>query len=124
MRPLHHKPITPAAASRMSRPIFSAGERGGARRGLALLRQAEAGDHLAQLLAGGDVAEADVADQGEVEQGQALGEELAIDDPLAEPGNDPETDPPRKLVERRADAPHVARLDMLEAVAQQHPVDA
>ena len=41
------------------------------------------GDHLAQLLPGGDVADADFAELLQVEQGQALGEQLAVDDALA-----------------------------------------
>ena len=85
---------------------------------------AKPGDHLAQFLARGDVADADLAELLQVEQGQALGEQLAVDDALAKARNDAEADAARKLVERRADAAHVARLDMLQAVAQHDPVDA
>src|SRR3954447_18785866 len=117
--------MNPPAASRMSGPM-SAGEGGGAcrRGGAILLRQREAGDHLAQLLARGDMSNADLAQLLEIEQGEALGEELAIDDPLAEARNDPEADPPRQLVQRIADAAHVPRLDMLHPVPQHDPVDA
>ena len=85
---------------------------------------AEPRDHFAQFLPGGDVGDADFAEIGEVEQGQALGEQLAVDDPLAEAGDDPEADPPRQFVERRADAAQIVRIDMLEAVAEHDPVDA
>ena len=85
---------------------------------------AEAGDHLAQFLPGGDVGDADFAELLQVEQGQALGEQFAVDHALAEAGDDAEADAPRKLVERRADAPEIVRFDMLEAVPQHDPVDA
>ena len=52
-------------------------------------------------------ADADLAELLEVEQGQALGEELAVDDALAKARNDPEADAAGKLVERRADAAKV-----------------
>ena len=53
-----------------------------------------------------------------------FGKELAVDHPLAEPRNDPEADPARKLAQRLADPAHVARLDMLHPVPQHDPVDA
>src|SRR5688572_11303931 len=87
-------------------------------------RDAKAGDHLAQLLAGGNVSHADFAQLREVEEGQALGEELAVDDALAEAGDDAEADAAGELVERGADAAEVVRIDMLEAVAEDDPVDA
>ena len=46
--------------------------------------KARPGDHFPELLPRGDMGEADLADRLQIEQGQALGEELAIDDPLAE----------------------------------------
>src|SRR5436305_706645 len=67
-------------------------------------RDAEARDHLAQFLAGGDVTEADLAQLLQVEQGQALREQFAVDDALAKARDDPEADALRKLVHRRADA--------------------
>ena len=85
---------------------------------------AEPGDHLAQLLPGGDVGDADFAELLEVEQGQALGEQLAVDDALAEARDDPEADAAGELVERGADALQIVRFDVLEAVAQHDPVDA
>jgi pantoate--beta-alanine ligase len=66
----------------------------------------------------------DLAEMGKVEQGQALREKLAVDDALAEAGDDPEADPARQLVQSLADAAHVARLDMLHAVPEHDPVDA
>jgi hypothetical protein len=55
---------------------------------------------------------------------QPLGEQLAVDNPLAKARDHPEADPPRELVECRADAAQIVRIDMLEAVAKDHPVDA
>ena len=69
-----------------------------------LARNAKTCDHFAQFLARGDMAEAGVGDLLQVEQGQALGEELAVDDALAEAGDDPEPDATGKLVERCTDA--------------------
>ena len=60
----------------------------------------------------------------EVEQGQALGEQLAVDDALAKAGDDPEADAAGEFVERGADAAEVVAFDMLKAVAQNDPVDA
>src|SRR3546814_4769399 len=94
------------------------------RRSARLARKAEAGDHLAQFLAVCDVAESDLAEMAEVEQGQALGEKFAIDDALAEPRDDAEADPPRQFVERGADTAHILRFDILKAVAKHDPVDA
>jgi hypothetical protein len=74
---------------------------------------AEAGNHLAQLLAGGDVADANVAELLEVEQGEALGKQLAVDDTLAKTRDDAEADPAGELVERRADTLQIVRFDML-----------
>src|SRR5881227_1084764 len=85
---------------------------------------AEAGDHLSQLLSRGDVRDSDFAQLLEVEQRQALGEELAVDHALAKAGDDPEPDAAGELVERRSDALQIVRFDMLEAVSQNHPVDA
>ncbi len=65
-----------------------------------------------------------VAEMGQIEQGQALGEELAVDDPLAEARNHPEADPAAELAQSLADPAHVARLDMLHPVAEHDPVDA
>src|SRR4029079_14615649 len=85
---------------------------------------AQAGDHLAQLLARGDVGDADFAQLLQVEQGQALWEQLAVNDALTEPGYDAEADALRKLVHGGADALPVMRFDVLQAVAQHYPVDA
>ena len=88
-------------------------------------RERQIGDHFAQLLAGGDVSQCPTSPICcEVEQGQALGEQLAVDDALAEAGDDAEADAAGQLVERGADAAQVVRLDMLEAVPQHDPVDA
>ena len=46
----------------------------------------------------------------EVEQGQALGEQFAVDDALAEAGDDAEADAAGELVERGADAAEVVRI--------------
>src|SRR5438270_503454 len=62
-------------------------------------RNRQPGDHLAQLLTGGDVAETDFAELLQVEQGQALGKELAVDYALAEAGDDAESDAARELVQ-------------------------
>ena len=88
------------------------------------LGQAEAGDHLAQFLPRRDMGDADLAELVEIEQGEPLGEELAIDDALAEARNDPEADAAGEFVERVADAAHIARLDILHAVPEHDPVDA
>src|SRR3546814_6179504 len=58
-----------------------------------------------------------------VEQGEASREKLAIDDALAEPRDDAETDASRQLGQRLADAAHIVRVDVLETVAQDDPVD-
>src|SRR5688500_16323775 len=84
--------------------------------GLAGARYAEAGDHLPQLLPSGDVADADLTQLGEVQERQALGEKLAVDDALAKPRDDPEADPAGELVKRGADPAQVMRIDMLQAV--------
>src|SRR4051812_37663684 len=57
-------------------------------------RNRQSADHLAQLLARGDVAEADFAELLQVEQGEALGKEFAVDHALAEAGDDTESDAP------------------------------
>src|SRR4051812_4806624 len=86
-------------------------------------RNAKPRNHLPEFLAGGDVADADVAELLEVDQGQALGEQFAVDHALAEAGDDPEADPARKLVHRRADAFEVVRFDVLKPVAKHDPVN-
>src|SRR3569623_3555462 len=91
---------------------------------LFLPRNGEAGDHLAQFLAGGDVADPDFAKLPEVEKGQALGKQLAVNDALAEARINPETDAARELVESGADALQIVRLNVLQAVAKDDPVDA
>src|SRR6476661_1162266 len=96
-------PITTRAISSLTRTPISARHRGAARRQRARFGQGQAGDHFPELLARGDMGEADLADRLQVEQGQTLGEELAIDDALAEPGNDAETDAARQFVHRLAD---------------------
>src|SRR6478752_4188388 len=112
------------SATRVGAPAFA----GAQSSDLCLLvvgrRNPEPGDHLAKLLTGGDVGDADFAELVEVEQRQALGEELAVDDALAEPGDDAEADAASEFVERGADATKVVRLDVLQAVPQHHPVDA
>src|SRR5687768_7015005 len=67
--------------------------------------------------------EADIAELLKVEEGETLGEELAVDDPLAKARDDAETDAAGEFVERRADAAEVVALDVLKAVAEHHPVD-
>src|SRR6185369_5170779 len=84
----------------------------------------EASDHLAQFLASSDVRDADLAELLQVEQRQALGEQLAIDDALAEAGDHAKADALRKLVHRGADALQIVRFDVLQAVAEHDPVDA
>src|SRR5258708_6249014 len=84
---------------------------------------AKAGDHLAQLLARGDVGDSNFAELLQVEHSQSLGEELAVDDALAEAGNDAEADPTRELVERGTDALQIMRFDVLETVPQYDPID-
>src|SRR5438270_1362016 len=83
----------------------------------------EAGDRLPQLLAGGDVADCDVAGLLEIEERQSFGEQLAIDNALAEAGDNPEPHAPRKLVHCRADTFQIVRFDMLQAVSEDHPID-
>src|SRR3954463_16745700 len=87
-------------------------------------RNAKPRNHLPEFLAGGDVADANVAELLEVDQGQALGEQLAIDHALAEARDDPEADAARKLVHRGSDALQIVRLDMLQPVPEHDPVDA
>src|SRR3546814_18701835 len=58
-----------------------------------------------------------------VEQGEASREKLAIDDALAEPRDDAETDASRQLGQRLADAAHILRVDVMATVAQDDPVD-
>ena len=84
-------------------------------------RNRQARDHLAQLLAGGDVAEANFAELLQVEQGQALGKQLAVDDALAEAGDYAEADAAGELVKCCADTAKIVRFDMLEAVSEHHP---
>src|SRR6478672_3322258 len=95
-------PTTTRTTSALTRKPISARHRSAARGQGARLGQGQAGDHLPELLARGDMGEADLADRLQVEQGQALGEELAIDDALAEAGDDPEADAARQLVHRFA----------------------
>src|SRR4051812_26326756 len=76
-------------------------------------RDAEPRNHLAQFLARRNVAEAHLAQLLQVEQGQALGKQLAIDDALAETRNDSEADAASKFVHCRADALQIVRFDML-----------
>src|SRR5206468_8787051 len=68
--------------------------------------------------------DADVADLLKIKERQALGEKLAIDHALAEAGDDPEPDAPRKLVHCRADALQIVRFDVLQAISQDDPIDA
>src|SRR4051812_47299259 len=65
----------------------------------ARLGDAKSRNHLAQLLAGGDVGDADLAELGQVDQRQALGEQFAVDDSLAQTRDDAEADAPREFVE-------------------------
>src|SRR5688572_13514275 len=87
-------------------------------------RNAQTGNHLAQLLAGGNVSHPHFAQLREVEQGQALGEQFAVDDALAQARDDAEADAAGELVQSRADAAQVVRIDVLKAVAEHNPVDA
>src|SRR5947208_4541581 len=84
-------------------------------------RNCETCNHLPQLLAGGDVGNSDFAELLEIEQGQALWKQFAVDDALTEAGDDPEADAPGKLVHRRADSLQIVRFDVLQAVSQHHP---
>jgi len=93
-------------------PVVGVGEGLGVRR--------EGGRHVLH----GDVGDADFAQLLQIEQGQALGEQLAIDHALAEAGDHAETHALRKLVHRRADALEVMRIDVLQAVPEHDPVDA
>src|SRR4030095_9017514 len=90
----------------------SAGQRGSQRSFGARLRYLQTGDHLAQFLAGGDVAEPDLAEVADVEQGQPLGEEFAADDALAKAGDDPEADAAGEFIEGCSDAAEVVAVDV------------
>src|SRR5579864_342381 len=90
----------------------------------ARVRDAETRDHLAQLLARRHMPEPRVGDLLEVEEGEALRKELAVDDALAKAWNHPKSDAPGELVESGADALQIMRFDVLEAVSKDHPVDA
>src|SRR5437764_3136093 len=70
------------------------------------------------------MTEADLAELLEVEKRQALGKQLAIDDALAQTGDDSEADATSQFVHCRADALQIVRFDVLQAVSQHHPVDA
>src|SRR5690349_5243615 len=86
-------------------------------------RQVESTHRLAEFLPRDDVANPHAAEMRLVEQGEASREKLAIDDALAEPGDDAETDATRQLGQRFTDTAHIVRVDVLEAVAQDDPVD-
>ncbi len=58
-----------------------------------------------------------------IDHGEAGREQLAIDHAFAQARNDAEADALRQLGQRIRYAAHVARLDMLQAVAQHDPVD-
>src|SRR6476659_2253263 len=66
--------------------------------------------HLAELL--------------EVEEGEALREQLAVDDALAEARADPEHNAAGKLIERCAHALNTVLIVVLEAVPENYPVYA
>src|SRR3546814_5432382 len=59
----------------------------------------------------------------QVEGGEALHEQLAEHHALADPRREAKADALGEEGERRLDLPHVARLEMGEAVTQHHPVD-
>jgi len=69
------------------------------------------------------VGNADFAKLREVDQRQALREQLAVDHALAEAGNHAEAHPAGEFVERGTDTPQIVRFDVLETVPQHHPVD-
>ena len=56
------------------------------------------------------MSQANLAKLSEIKQGDALREEFAIDDALAEAGDDPESHTPGKFVERGANASAKERL--------------
>ena len=66
----------------------------------------------------------DLAELLQIEQGEPLGKELAVDHSLAETWNDPETDAARKLIQSRSNATEIVRFDVLQAIPQHDPVDA
>ena len=92
------------------------------RRGAPGHGQAQVGDQRAQLLPRDEVAGAELAELALVEQRQARGEQLAVDHPLRQAVRDAEADALAKLGQRLVDAPLVARVDVLDAVAHHHPV--
>src|SRR3546814_16065678 len=59
----------------------------------------------------------------QVEGGEALHEQLAEHHALADPRREAKADALGEEGEQRLDLPHVARLEMGEAVTQHHPVD-
>src|SRR3546814_11360267 len=86
-------------------------------------RKVQSAHRLAEFLPRDDVAYSHAAQMRLVEQGEAGGEKFAIDDALAEPRDDAKADAARQLGQRLADAAHIVRVDMLEAVAEDDPVD-
>ena len=58
-----------------------------------------------------------------IDHGEAIGEQFAINHPLAKAGDDAKANALGQLIKRIRHTAHVARLDMLQTVAQNHPVD-
>ena len=86
-------------------------------------RKVQSAHRFAQFLPRNDMANAHAAQVRLIEEGEARREQFAIDDALAESGNDAKTDAARQLAQCFSDAPHIMRIDMLEPVAQDDPVD-
>src|SRR3546814_15167098 len=86
-------------------------------------RKVQSAHRLAKFLPRDDVADSHAAQMRLVEQGEASREKLAIDDALAEPRDDAETDASRQLGQRLADAAPLVRVDVMATVAPAETVD-
>ena len=69
------------------------------------------------------MADAETANRLHIEQGQTLREQLAVDHPLPQAGNRPESNPLGEFSQRPGHPAHIVGVDMLKPVAQNHPID-
>src|SRR3546814_14980323 len=83
----------------------------------------KARNHFPQFLPGGDMTDAQCPQLPLVEQCKAGREKFAIDNALGQAENHTEADSFRQFDQRFTHAAHIACLNMLKAIAQQHPVD-
>src|SRR5947209_17726100 len=118
-----HTKAPKGSSANLSRPIKGRGSALGSL-AFARVRYPQASDHLAELLAGGDVAETHFAELLQVEERQSLGKQLAIDHAFAEARNDAKANTAGELVQSCTDTAQVVRFDVLKPVPEHHPIDA